>query len=342
MEEEDEIPVPKSRSKARLITGDILKTCEEMERASVDLIISSPPYGIGKSYETFKTMVDYQTWAEKVVKALSGVCTSNASVCWQVGTYVDPKIKEYLPLDYVYVPIFRRHGFILKNRIVWTFGHGLHSTKRLSGRYEVLLWFVRNAKSYVFHLDSIRIRSKEPSKRSYRGPNKGKLSGNPLGKNPSDVWKLNIMASEWEKSIWEFPNVKSNHVEKEKTHPCQFPVELAERCVLAFSNRGDTVLDPFSGIGSTGIACSFHGRNYIGIDKESKFNQIARRNITACEKGEFKTRGIGTVIKVAGLNTKTRQYPKEWKPILAKQKKKPRLYPQYIRNDADDDNSGKQ
>ncbi len=312
-------------SEFSLITDDIIKACSEIKDNTIDLIVSSPPYGIGKSYECFKTMERYQEWADTVVKALSKVCSLTGSICWQVGTYIDPKIKEYLPLDYLYVPIFRKYGFILKNRVVWTFGHGLHSTKRLSGRYEVLLWFVRDPKNYTFNLDPIRIMSKYPGKRSYKGPNKGKLSGNPLGKNPSDIWT--IMIAEWEESIWNFPNVKSNHPEKVKEHPCQFPVELAERCILAFSNEGDTVLDPFSGVGTTGIASTFHGRHYIGIDKEQKFNDIAKRNIKSCRT--LKTRKIGTPIQTSSETTKTRQYPDEWKPIIEKQKSKPRIYDQY-------------
>lgn len=293
---------------------------------TVDLIVSSPPYGIGKSYESFANITQYEEWIEKLVPLLKSTLKPGGGVCWQVGTHVG-KNGEYLPLDIVFVPIFLRNGFILKNRIMWKFGSGLHSDSRLSGRYEVMLWFVLDPQNYTFNLDPIRIKSNEPSKRAYRGPNKGKLSGNPLGKNPSDVWT--IMMEEWEKAEWDFPNVKSNHPEKRSEHPCQFPIELAERCILAFSNPGDVVFDPFMGIGSTGCAALFHQRNFIGIELCPEFIEISKQRFEATKNGTLKTRLIGTPILKVSSEAKTRKFPEEWKDIVETQEKKPRIYPQY-------------
>jgi adenine-specific DNA-methyltransferase len=298
------------------------------EQIQADLIVSSPPYGIGKSYEEFKTVEDYEKWAEDVIIHMKQCLNKeHGAVCFQVGTHVNPQTNEYLPLDILFTPLFLKHGFFLKNRIIWTFGSGLHSTKRLSGRYEVLLWFVLNPNNFRFHLDDIRVMSKEPGKRSYKGPRKGELSGNPLGKNPSDVWE--IMQEEWEKSMWEFPNVKSNHVEKVASHPCQFPVELAERCILAFSNQGDVVLDMFCGTGSTGCAAAFHQRRFIGVEMDPAFIEISRERIKSAIDGTLKSRKIGTKIQEASVEAKTKIYPKEWDDLLSQQKKKPRIYPQY-------------
>jgi len=121
-----------------------------------------------------------------------------------------------VPLDIQFDPIFRKHGLSLRNRIIWHFGHGLHNKRRFSGRYEVILWYTKSD-NYVFNLDDVRIPSKYPGKRHFKGPKTGQLSGNPKGKNPEDVWDI--------------PNVKSNHVEKTE-HPCQFPVGLVERLIL--------------------------------------------------------------------------------------------------------------
>lgn len=151
------------------------------------------------------------------------------SICWQVGNYVENG--DIIPLDIEFAPIFRCLGMHLKNRIIWHFGHGLHSKNRFSGRYEVVLWYTKS-EQYTFNLDDVRIPAKYPGKRSYHGAKKGQLSGNPQGKNPEDVWDI--------------PNVKGNHVEKLE-HPCQFPVGLAERLVLALTNKGDLVFDPFRG-----------------------------------------------------------------------------------------------
>lgn len=313
--------------KGLLLTGKIE---DSKSPELVNLIVSSPPYGIGKSYEGFKTLENYKAWAEKLVPILKNMLLPNGAICWQVGTHVG-KNGEYLPLDILYTPIFLENGFTLKNRIIWKFGSGLHSNTRLSGRYETVLWFVLDNNNYTFNLDPIRIASKEPGKRAYKGPNKGKLSGNPLGKNPSDVWT--IIKDEWEEGVFDFPNVKSNHPEKQKEHPCQFPVELAERCILAFSNENDIILDPFSGTGSTGCASVFHKRRFVGIDMSNEFNAIARKRIDSAIDGTLKTRKIGTPIQEASSKTKTRQIPDEWKSIREKQSKKPRLYPQWKKED---------
>jgi len=310
-----------------LIRGEIEKA---ILPSKVDLIVTSPPYGIGKNYECFQSLEDHTKWIETIVPILRNHLNPNGAICWQVGPHLD-KNGDYMPLDIIHVPIFRNNGFSLKNRIIWKFGSGLHYNSRLSGRYEVMLWFVLNLDAYTFNLDPIRIASKYPGKTSYKGPKRGKLSGNPLGKNPSDVWT--IIIKEWERAEWDFPNVKSSHIEKVKTHPCQFPIELAERCILAFSDEGDTILDPFVGTGSTGCAAAFHGRLFIGVDTNSAFIEIARQRILEAEGGTLKTRKIGTPIQTISNTAKRKQIPHEWKQIRDEQAKKRRLYKQYKKED---------
>lgn len=299
--------------------------CESFEKFETndryDLIVSSPPYGIGKTYENTSTIDQYRTWATGLVKRLAMLVSDHGAVVWNVGTHTQGD-GEYFPLDVLYIPLFCAEGFVLKNRIIWHFNHGLHDKKRLSGRYEVVLWFVRDAKNFTFNLDLVRVPSKYPNKKAYKGKNKGKLSGNPLGSNPSDVWK--IMVDEWEQQMWDFPNVKSNHVEKMKEHPCQFPVELAERAILAFSNENDKVLDPFCGVGTVGIAAVFHRRKFVGIDKEESFCQLAKERIHHAAEGTLKTRQIGTPIYEP--SAKEASIPEEWKEIIDTESKKPRIY----------------
>ena len=309
----------------------MLDQIKNVANGTVDLVVCSPPYVIGKSYENAKTVSEYVEWMDKVVAEIKRTLKKSGGVCWQVGTHVSDE-GEYLPLDMLFYPLFKKAGFILKNRVMWTFGSGLHSEKRLSGRYETLLWFVLGDK-YTFNLDPIRVASKYPGKCAYKGPNKGNPSGNPLGKNPSDVWQ--IMMDEWEKSIWDFPNVKANHVEKNSAHPCQFPVELAERCVLAFSNSSDTILDPFCGLGSSGIAAVFHDRKFVGIDSEARYIQLARERIESALDGTLKTRKIGTAIAETTASSSLKQTPAAWKQAIDKQKSKKRIYDQY-RQDQDD------
>lgn len=239
------------------------------------LIITSPPYNIGKSYERRSSLETYVQDQAQVISECARLLSNEGSLCWQVGNHVDKG--EIVPLDIVLYPIFREHGLKLRNRVVWHFEHGLHCSKRFSGRYETVLWFTKSD-DYYFNLDPVRVPSKYPGKRHFKGPKAGKLSGHPLGKNPSDVWII--------------PNVKHNHVEKTE-HPCQFPVELVERFVLSMSREGDVVLDPYMGVGSSVIAAIKNGRVGYGCDIEQAYLDIAWERVHLLRAGFLKTRPMG-------------------------------------------------
>lgn len=213
-----------------------------------DLVVSSPPYNIGKSYEKKCDLQGYLDWQKNILDLIIPRLKDTGSLCWQLGNYVDNG--QIMPLDIEMAPIFKEHNLQLRNRIIWHFGHGLHTKRRFSGRYETVLWYTKTG-DYTFNLDAVRIPAKYPGKKHFKGPRAGMPSGNPLGKNPEDVWSI--------------PNVKSNHIEKTE-HPCQFPVGLIERLVLATTNEGDLVFDPFSGVASAGVAAVIHKRRFIGCE----------------------------------------------------------------------------
>ena len=294
---------------SEIILGDTIKNLKRMDNGSFDLIITSPPYNVGKEYETKTSIEKYLELQEKVIKELVRLTSDNGSICWQVGNYVEKG--EIFPLDIFYYQIFKKLGLKLRNRIVWHFGHGLHARNRFSGRYETLLWFTKTD-NYIFNLDNVRIPSKYPGKRHFKGPKKGQLSGNPKGKNPSDIWE--IIAKDWESGLWNIPNVKSNHPEK-TTHPAQFPVELVERCVLALTNKDSWVLDPFAGVGSTAIASLKNYRNSVGIEKEREYVKIANERIEKLKEGNLKLRPINKPIHKPKANDKIAKIPEEWKNL---------------------------
>ncbi len=280
-------------------TGAFLKT---IPNESIQLIVTSPPYNIGKQYEVRRAIDDYLAEQDAIIDDLVRVLTPTGSLCWQVGNYVEDA--EVYPLDIFFYHQFKRRGLKLRNRIIWHFEHGLHASKRLSGRYETILWFTKGD-HYTFNLDAIRVPSKYPGKRHFKGPNKGLPSGNPLGKNPSDLW--DFVAQEWD-----IPNVKANHPEK-TIHPCQFPIELVERCVLALTNEGDWVLDPYCGVGSSLIAGAKHNRRVAGCDKESDYIEVARERLTDFFAGRLKMRPLGKPVHTPTGREKVSQVPAEWK-----------------------------
>jgi adenine-specific DNA-methyltransferase len=294
------------RNNITLHHGDSQTFLKTIPESAISLVVTSPPYNIGKSYERQQDIAAYLAEQEAVISELVRILDERGSICWQTGNYVDEG--EVFPLDVFYYHIFKKQGLKLRNRIIWHFEHGLHASKRFSGRYETILWFTKSD-DYTFNLDPVRVPAKYPGKRHFKGPNRGQPSGNPLGKNPSDIWEL--LHQEWETCVWDIPNVKANHVEK-TNHPCQFPVELVERCVLALTNENDRVLDPFCGVGSTLIAALMHGRRAIGVDKEEEYVSVSKERIYQLYNGVLKTRPLGQPVHKPSGREKVAQVPMEW------------------------------
>jgi len=284
-------------SDVTLFHGDCKELLGQVPLGAAKLIVTSPPYNIGKSYEKKKRLEDYVAEQDDVI----GLCVERlgegGSICWQVGNHiVGPN--EVLPLDIALYPLFVKRGLKLRNRIVWHFEHGLHCSRRLSGRHEAILWFTKGD-TYTFNLDPIRVPQKYPGKKAFKGPRIGELTGHPLGKNPGDVWVI--------------PNVKHNHVEK-TTHPCQFPVELVERLVLGMTNPGDLVIDPYVGVGTTNIAALRHGRRSAGSDTELEYLQIASQRLKSEASGQLRTRPRDRPVYDPAKPSSTRYRPSQARP----------------------------
>ncbi len=252
--------------------GDCLDLLQSIPDESLQLVVTSPPYNIGKEYEKKLDLDLYLEQQAQVIGECVRALSPKGSICWQVGNYVDRG--AIIPLDTILYPIFSGLGLRMRNRIIWHFEHGLHCSRRFSGRYETIIWFTKSDE-YTFNLDPVRVPQKYPGKKYFKGPKAGQYSSNPLGKNPGDLWVI--------------PNVKSNHVEKTE-HPCQFPVELIERLVLSLTNEGDWVLDPFLGTGTSIIAAIRHKRRGAGADTVPKYIELARQRIQQELAGTLRTR----------------------------------------------------
>ena len=274
--------IPSSFQKSRetaVFHGDCLQFLSQIPDGSVKLVVTSPPYNIGKEYENKPASLDsYIKQQTKVIKECVRVLSPKGSLCWQVGNFVQKG--AIMPLDIALAPVFMSFGLKMRNRIIWHFEHGLHCSKRFSGRYETISWFTKSD-DYTFHLDPVRVPQKYPGKKHFKGPKAGEYSCNPLGKNPGDLWII--------------PNVKNNHVEKTE-HPCQFPVELVERLVLSMTCKNDWVLDPFLGSGTSVIAALKHGRKGAGAEIHKKYIDMTQRRIQLLRRGVLKTRAMNTPV----------------------------------------------
>lgn len=267
-----------AKQQAVIYQGDCVEFMKGMPDEAAQLVVTSPPYNLGKKYEKRDHLEPYLAWQGRVIDECVRVLSPRGSLCWQVGNYVSNG--EIVPLDIALYPAFARHGLKLRNRIVWHFEHGLHCSRRLSGRYETILWFTKTD-DYTFNLNPIRVPQKYPGKKYFKGPKAGQFSGNPLGKNPGDVWI--------------FPNVKNNHVEK-TIHPCQFPVELVERLLLSLTDTGDLVFDPFAGVGTSVAAAVRNGRRGCGVEKMPEYVKVANQRIQQALEGNLPVREMNTPV----------------------------------------------
>ena len=277
---------------ATIYKGDCASLLEKLPDSSIDLIVSSPPYCMGKEYESTHDIESFEASHALVMPDLIRVLKPGGSLCWQVGWHT--RLGVVTPLDYLVYSEMRKHSeMLLRNRIVWTFGHGLHCTNRFSGRHETVLWFTKG-KDYFFDLDAVRVSQKYPGKVHSKGPKKGLPSGNPLGKNPGDVWEI--------------PNVKANHVEK-TDHPCQFPVGLVHRLVKALSRDGGLVLDPYCGVASTGVAALIEKRRFLGAELVDEYVEISIDRLRQVSSGTALYRSADQEIHVPNPTDKVARRP---------------------------------
>lgn len=246
-----------------LFDGDCLAALTALGVPLFPLVITSPPYNIGKEYESPLPLNDYINWCEKWLKVLHEVTTPTGAFWLNLGYAPVSAVGRAVPLPYL---LWDRCPFFLIQEVVWNYGAGVAARKSFSPRNEKFLWYVKNSDSYYFDLDAVR----DPDVKYPNQRKNGKLKCNPAGKNPTDVWA--------------FPKVTSgtNRSSKERTaHPAQFPSALIERIVLACSAPGDLILDPFIGSGTVAEVAVRNGRRTIGFDVNRDYLDIAARRVLA-------------------------------------------------------------
>jgi adenine-specific DNA-methyltransferase len=253
----------------QIFLGDCRHLLSTLPAGCVDLVLSSPPYNLGKEYEAKRALEVYLVEQAEVLLECTRVLAPTGSLFWQVGAFADNGM--LIPLDIRFFPILEACGLIPRNRIIWARQHGLHATRKFSCRHETILWFTKSDK-WMFNLDAIRVPQKYQNKTFHKGDRHGELSCHPDGKNPGDIWL--------------FRNVKHNH-EEQTIHPCQFPEDLVARIVLASTSEGQVVLDPFMGTGTVAVVARDHRRRFMGAELDPAYHAVALRRL----KGEPDERG---------------------------------------------------
>lgn len=253
------------------IIGDCTQVLSLIKNDSINLGITSPPYNLNKNYGKYdddKPLHEWEILIENVAKAMYKVLKPNGSFFLNVSPIPDKKTKEIIPLDAIAYFIFKKQGFYLRNSIIWHFNNMQNCVNRLSGRWESILWFVKDINNYVFNLDEIRI--------PYITKNDKRLIGG-NGRNPTDTWNFDSPDSDF----WYFDRV--NNMTKNKLgltdHPCIYPSPMIERIIKMSSKEGDVVIDPFLGSGTTNVVANRLKRFGVGIEYDEKYLPIIRKRI---------------------------------------------------------------
>jgi adenine-specific DNA-methyltransferase len=283
-----------------IILGDAFKLIKEVPSGCIDLILTSPPYGIGKSYERRSvTIDDYIKTMKPICEECVRVIRKGGALIWQVGNRIEgashargasaskeKPAPETIPLEMLYYPIFKSLGLQLRNQIVWTSSNTIpfRDQKMLQGRHEIVLYFTKGD-NYTFNLDEIRIPQKYPDKKyPCWGRRKGEFRlPNPKGTNPGDVFRKDDEPSS---DAWEI-TLSTNSSER-WDHPAEFPEKLVERLIKMSTGEGNIVLDPFAGVGTTPKVAKDLGRHYLAFEKEPHYyNQAILRLAGIDQKGQM-------------------------------------------------------
>ncbi|MFN3837505.1 MAG: DNA-methyltransferase [Brevundimonas sp.] len=250
---------------AHLIRGECLTSMAAMEVASIDLVVTSPPYlNIGMPYgDAFATIEDYIEFSRQWITAAARLLKPGGAMWINVGMHkAGPNSR--VPLTYYLFPLIAGTGLTFIQEIVWDRRAQQNTTQRFATRSERWVYLVKPGVlkggrgrpkniAPTFNLDEVRRPSTSADKRN-----------NPAGANPADIWAF----------------TQVHGTSKERTaHPCPFPQAMIERIVLACSNSGDVVMDPFGGSGTTGAAAMAHGRSAIIIEREPSYWSIIEKRL---------------------------------------------------------------
>lgn len=240
---------------------DCVQALKRLPPNLIDLTVTSPPYNIGKEYETRVGVDRYVAWCEEWIQGIESVSKAESAFWLNLGYLELPGKAKCLPISYL---LWEKIPFFLQQEVVWNYAAGVAARNYFSPRNEKFLWYVKNENRFTFNLDEVR----DPNVKYPNQKKNGKLKCNPLGKNPTDVWQ--------------FPKVTSGtqRASPERTaHPAQFPVAVIDRIVRACSNPGDVVLDPFMGSGTTAEVALSTSRFVLGFELEPKYVDITAKRL---------------------------------------------------------------
>ena len=237
---------------------DCVEALNKLEGMCFNTTITSPPYNIGKAYESIMPVDEYIGWLSKIITLIYDKTFPNGNFLLNVGYLQIENIGRAIPIPYL---LWDKVPFYLNQEIVWNYGAGVPAKKYLCPRNEKILWYVKDSNNFIFNLDPIR----DPDVKYPNSKKNGRLRCNSIGKNPSDVWQIAKVTT------------GAGRASKERTeHPAQFPEDLI---TIIKPNSNDIILDPFIGSGTVGAVAIEHDRRFIGFEIKEEYCEIAKKRL---------------------------------------------------------------
>jgi len=245
-------------SEVKLLLGDCLELMKDIPDGSIDAVITDPPYNVGKDYgKNGDNRQDYKKWCSLWIEECFRTTKDTGIVCIK-------NITRNLPVMFCEMD---KHGTII-NQIIWRNVSANHSKKSFWNAYESILVYSKT-NEYVFNT---YIETQEVSKPSWSKKRRERQKN-----QMRDIW--DDIKNVYSGSVNHPEVIHADDGSKRKAHPCQQPIGLSARIIRFFTNDGDTILDLFTGSGTTGVACVQTGRNFIGMEIEPKYFEIAKKRI---------------------------------------------------------------
>jgi DNA modification methylase len=258
-----------------VITGDCLKVLAGLPAGCADLIFADPPFNIGYDYDVYndsRARTEYLAFADRWLAEAMRVLSPTGAMFVAIGDEFAAEHK--VRLDSL--------GLAMRNWIVWHYTFGVNCSKKFNRSHAHIFYYVRDPKRYTFNPVDIRVPSARMTTYADR-------RANPVGKLPDDTWVLRPQECEdhfrAEQDTWFVSRVCGTFRERTE-HPCQMPEAVLERIIRVASNKGDLVIDPFAGSGTTLAVAKKLERRFLGVELSEQYADGIRKRLQMIEFGD--------------------------------------------------------
>lgn len=258
--------------------GDCIRRMAKLPDGSVNLVFADPPFNIGYEYDVYddkRSADDYLDWSTEWMRQVHRVLADDGTFWLAIGDEFAAELK---------VSAQRELGFHCRSWVIWYYTFGVNCKKGFSRSHTHLFHFVKDPANFVFNSDDPAVRV--PSARQLVYADK---RANPKGRLPDNTWILRPQDApegfQPDHDTWYYPRVAGTFKEREGFHGCQMPEQLLGRIIRLCSSEGDTVLDPFSGSGTSVVVAKKLARNYLGFDLSKDYVAHIRKRLKKTKVG---------------------------------------------------------